>query len=103
MRSVLEVAFDVAMAFQDVDHLQRVAEVPKEDHVVAIGGASERCNQLGAGEAHCAGEVCELLAFGDEISDEAFGHSEAAAAALDIVGDLYEIDLRRMRKDQARH
>jgi hypothetical protein len=66
-------------------------------------GASEVSEQFGPGQAHGAGQCCKFPAFGHEVIGEALGHGEAAAGALNVIGNLKEVDLRRMGKDQARH
>ncbi len=87
-RIIPEVSVDVAVSFQDIHDLHRVAFIPEEDHVVPQWEAADVGTQFRPGTAQCAGNRRQLSALLTETIDKALSNGQTTALSGDIIQDI---------------
>jgi HAMP domain-containing protein len=94
---------NVAVAFEDVDHLQPVLDVSEEDHVTFTGDAPDVRAKLGSRPTEDTGLARQLAAALPQQAHEAVGDSQAATRPGDIGQDPHQVGLDRGEEDESPH
>ncbi|MBB3392466.1 hypothetical protein FHT82_005253 [Rhizobium sp. BK275] len=87
---------DIAMAFENLDDLEVIADIAEYDDIVVVGKAADSVAKFRARSSDVPGERCKIRAFLDELIREIACNAAIAAFSGKKPEDLADIRLRAL-------